>query len=106
MYTEDEIYEIYRKADDSFNKLQLLQELTLKDKDDLVRILNKYGIEIKGASSDRKRKSLVSEDRFMKYYNLGWTDNKISKAFGASESTIRYWRLKFDLPTNYRRKAD
>lgn len=105
MYTDDEVCKFYRNADDRIDKMELLKDLTNYSEEKLIKILNSRGYEVKTSIKNIAfRRGIVVKDKFLEYYNLGWTDQKIAKAFGVAESTIQYWRFKNGLLANKLKK--
>ncbi len=106
VYSEREICNFYKNADLWQDRIKLIQELTLLDKEKIIDILKMNGIEVSEYKPDRSHNRILTKEIFMEHYNNGLCDSNIAKVVGVSESTVRYWRLKFRLPTNYRKKAD
>jgi DNA-binding transcriptional MerR regulator len=106
LYSEEEICGMYKKADVNLNRIKLLQELTLFSKEKIVKILQNHGCELEApVKPDNKPKKTLTKDKFMEYYKQNLSDYKISLKVGLSEGTIRYWRNKYGLPPNCRKKG-
>lgn len=85
---------IYKNADERQDKIKLLQELTLLTENEIKGILKKNGYKVEK----------LNKEKFLHFYNQGHSDARIARWLCVSESTIRYWRQKYGLPTNYRKK--
>jgi DNA-binding NarL/FixJ family response regulator len=92
-YSEEEICSIYRKAKDGQDKIQLIHELTLKTKKEIIMILEKNGFEV-----EKRKPKRLREEKFLELYNLGINDRKISQKLHIPESTVRRVRNKLNLP--------
>jgi len=107
MYTDDEICLMFKNADTNLNKMKLMQELTMLDKKEIIKILEKYGYKLTGyAKTNNKCKKIFTREEFTTLYKLGLSDSKMGKRTGLSESVIRHWRMSFDLLPNCRKRAD
>lgn len=87
-YTEKEICGFYRNADKSQDRIKLLQELTLLGEKEIIRILKKNDCELEKPN----------KERLLHFYNQGYSDARIALYMSVSESTIRNWRIKYNLP--------
>lgn len=92
-YSESEICTFYRNADKNQDKIKLLQELTLLRENEIIRILKKNGCEIEKPN----------KEKFLHFYNKNLSDARIARYLNVSESTIRNWRVKLELPKNLKR---
>jgi hypothetical protein len=105
LYSEEEICGMYKKADVNLNRIKLLQELTLFSKEKIIKILQDNGCELEApAKVNNKHKKELTKDKFLEYYKQNLSDYKISLKIGLSEGAIRYWRIKYGLPSNCRKK--
>jgi hypothetical protein len=100
MYTEEEICTIYRSAHKDQDRIQLLQDLTLYSKDKLIKILIKHGYEV-----DKYRKNAIKKkirtEKLIHFHSLGMSDVEIGRYLGVVASSVKYWRDKLGLETNY-----
>lgn len=92
-YSESEICAFYRNADKRQDRIKLLQELTLLRESEIIIILKKNGCEIEKPN----------KEKFLHFYNKGLSDARIALYLNVSESTIRNWRVKFELPKNLKK---
>ena len=60
---------------------------------EIIRILKKNGCEIEKPN----------KEKFLHFYNKGLSDARIARYLNVSESTIRNWRAKLELPKNLKR---
>jgi len=98
MYTtvftnDDDIVNHYKNyMDKGVDRIQILSDLTLKPKKEIVKILHEHGVEIGEVAKPRE---LVKEEReaeFLRLYNQGLTDMKIARKMHICEMTVFYWR--------------
>lgn len=92
-YSENEICSFYKNADKKQDRIKLLQELTLLREEEIIRILKKRGCEIEKPN----------KEKFLHFYNKGLSDARIALYLNVSESTIKNWRVKFELPKNLKK---
>lgn len=92
-YSESEICTFYRNADKRQDRIKLLQELTLLRESEIIIILKKNGCEIEKPN----------KEKFLHFYKKGLSDARIALYLNVSESTIRNWRVKFELPKNLKK---
>ena len=95
-FTEDEVRYKYKKAEDKEMMIQVLADLTVSTVDEMVDFL---GVTIK-KQKGRKR-NVLDQKLARKYYDAGMLDTEISKAMGVSKHTIKSWRARKGLISNY-----
>lgn len=98
-YTDEEICKFYRNG----SNISILQDLTGKNKKEIVSILEKHGYKVKVKKSPWKK---YDDEGFFKHYNKGLNDTEIAKAIGCSEGTVNIWRQKNRLSSNYHKKLN
>ena len=94
--TEEEVRYKYKRADDKETMIKVLADLTISTVDEMVDFL---GVTIK-KQKGRKR-NVLDQKLARKYYDSGMLDTEISKAMGVSKHTIKSWRARKGLISNY-----
>lgn len=96
--SEAEVKEKYRRADDKYEMLKILAELTCSTKTEMMEFL---GVEEKPVSKMGRRPA-VSVDQAMarRYYEAGMSDSAIAAAIGVSKSAVARWRYRNELSPN------
>ncbi|GEM_PF-2767635 len=98
VYSEREICNFYKNADLWRDRIKLIHELTLLDKETIIDILNRNGIEVSEYKPDRSSNKRLTCEKYLEYYNQGLCDSEIAKITSVSDSTARYYRKKLSLP--------
>ena len=91
---------MYKNANTDKGIIQKLCDLTLKQRKEVLSILEKHGYEV-----DMHRNTNAKKLKFRHLYDQGYTDAEISKYLLMSESTIRNWREEQGLLINFKKRA-
>ena len=94
--TEEEVRYKYRKADNKEWMVRILADLTCSSEKEMEEFLDANII----GSRIRKR-TYLDKELAKKLYDLGMTDGEIANKMCVSRDTIRSWRKRSGLVSNY-----
>ena len=96
VYSDAEIRDIFRKAQDKEAQVQVLAELNGTDLETMSRKLMDLGL----IKTPVRKKVPFDEARAMELYNEGLCDLDIAEMLGVSVQTFSIWRRNQNLPSN------
>ena len=94
--TEDEVRYKYKKADDKEMMIKVLADLTVSTVDEMTDFLG-----VTSQKQNGRKRCFLDQKLARKYYDAGMFDTEISKAMGVSKHTIKSWRERKGLISNY-----
>jgi len=97
IYTDDEIRDSFRKAQDKKAQVRVLAELNGTDVETMGKKLVELGLI---PAPPAPKKPPFDEARAMELYNEGLCDLDIAEMLGVSVQTFSIWRRNHNLPSN------
>lgn len=94
--TEEEVRYKYRKADNKERMVRILADLTCSSEKEMEEFLGANIIRAK-----IPKRTYLNKELAKKLYDLGMTDGEIAKEMFVSRDTIRSWRKRNGLVSNY-----
>ena len=94
--TEEEVRYKYRKADNKERMVRILADLTCSSEKEMEEFLGANIIRAK-----IPKRTYLDKELAKKLYNLGMTDGEIANEMLVSKDTIRSWRKRSGLVSNY-----
>ena len=94
--TEEEVRYKYRKADNKEWMVRILADLTCSSEKEMEEFLGANII-----SAKIRKRTYLDKELAKKLYYLGMTDGEIANEMLVSKDTIRSWRKRSGLVSNY-----
>lgn len=94
--TEEEVRYKYRKADNKEWMVRILADLTCSSEKEMEEFLGANII-----SEKIRKRTYLDKELAKKLYDLGMTDGEIANKMLVSKDTIRSWRKRSGLVSNY-----
>lgn len=94
--TEDEVRYKYKKADDKEMMIKVLADLTVSTVDEMTDFLG-----VTSQKQNGRKRCFLDQKLARKYYDAGMSDKEIARIIGVSKYTVKSWRKREQLVSNY-----